>query len=314
MNNTFDIFVDSAANLNGETLERTGIKVISYNCLIDGVNTPCYDESAPFAETAKSFYEKMSAGAEVSTSLVCEAQILEAVLPSIKQGRDVLFITISSGISGTHAQALAAQATVKQSYPDAKFIVTDSAIASLGEGMLALNAAHLRDMGESVEACAKQIEDNKYKMNAYLTVGDLKYLRKGGRISATLAIAGTLLNIKPVIKADGGSPAKLTFAGRERGRKRAIEAILKAFDENVINPESQTAAIAHCNCEEDALLLAESVKQRGVKDVIIDYYDLCTGAHVGPGTIALFFTGKDRRASAAATEAVKRGKTAPRKA
>lgn len=309
----FDIFTDSAANLNEEMLARTGIKVISYHCLINGEDTVCFDEGVPFAQTAESFYGKMSAGAEVSTSLVCEARILEAVLPSVRAGRDVLFITISSGISGTHSQALAAQESINQSYPDVKFIVADSAIASLGEGLLAMGAARLRDMGESIEACAKWIEDNKYKMNAYLTVNDLKYLRKGGRISATLAIAGTLLNIKPVIKADGGSQAKLTFAGKERGRRRALDALLRAFDENVISPENQTVAVAHCNCVQDALYLAEAVKQRGVRDVIVEYYDVCTGAHVGPGTVALFFTGKDRRAQAAAAEAQKRGKTAVRK-
>ena len=310
MNNNFDIFTDSSANLNDEMLQASGIKVISYHCLVNGQNTLCYENGRPFAETAKEFYGKMSEGAEVSTSLICEASIVEAVEPSLKAGRDVLLITIASGISGTYAQAVAASKALKEKYPEAKFIVADSATASLGEGLIAVNAAKLRDMGESVESCAEWIEENKYKQNAYLTVGDLKYLRKGGRISATLAIAGTLLNIKPIIKADGGTPAKLTFTGRERGRKRALEALLKAFDENVLNPENQTVAIAHCNCEEDALKLAEAVKERGATDVIIEYYNLCTGAHVGPGTIALFFTGKDRRSAAAVADAKKRGKTA----
>ena len=310
MNNNFDIFTDSSANLNDEMLQASGIKVISYHCLVNGQNTLCYENGRPFAETAKEFYGKMSEGAEVSTSLICEASIVEAVEPSLKAGRDVLLITIASGISGTYAQAVAASKALKEKYPEAKCIVADSATASLGEGLIAVNAAKLRDMGESVESCAEWIEENKYKQNAYLTVGDLKYLRKGGRISATLAIAGTLLNIKPIIKADGGTPAKLTFTGRERGRKRALEALLKAFDENVLNPENQTVAIAHCNCEEDALKLAEAVKERGATDVIIEYYDLCTGAHVGPGTIALFFTGKDRRSAAAVADAKKRGKTA----
>lgn len=313
MNNYFDIFVDSAANLENETAARAGIKVISYNCLVNGINTVCYDQNVPFEKTAKEFYEKMSSGAEVSTSLICEASITDAVTPSLEAGRDVLLITISSGISGTYAQAEAARKALSGKYPNLKFLVADSATASLGEGMLALNAARLRDMGESAQTCADWIEENKYKLNAYLTVGDLKYLRKGGRISATLAIAGTLLNIKPIIKADGGAPAKLTFCGKERGRRHALDALLKAFDENAVNIENQTVGIAHCNCGEEALALAEAVKERGVKDVIVEYYDLCTGAHVGPGTIALFFTGKDRRSAAAVAEAKKRGKTATQK-
>ena len=150
-------------------------------------------------------------------------------------------------------------------------------------------------MGESCETCAEWLENNKYNLNSYLTVGDLKYLKRGGRISATLAIAGTILNIKPIIMADGGDVAKLVFHSKERGRKRAIAALAEHFAENVVEPENQTVAICHCDCEEDAAALAEMVKERGAKEVIIEYYDLCTGAHVGPGTVALFFYGKNRK-------------------
>ncbi|MDE6001105.1 MAG: DegV family protein, partial [Clostridia bacterium] len=268
----------------------------------------------PFSTTAKEFYERLAAGAEVNTSLVGEETIIDAVTPSMQAGKDVLFITIASGISGTYSQAIAAQKTLKEKFPKSKFIVVDSANASLGEGMLAFNAAKLRDMGESVEACGNWVEENKYKMNAYLTVNDLKYLRKGGRISTTLAIAGTILNIKPIIKADGGSPAKLAFFSKERGRRKSLDTLAKLFEENCINPENQTVAIAHCNCEEDALKLAEMVKERGARDVVIEYYDICTGAHAGPGTVAVFFMGKDRRANAAASaEMQTRGKTATQK-
>ena len=230
--------------------------------------------------------------------------------PTLEKGKDAMIFTISSGVSGTYNQACYAKEELEAKFKGCNVFVIDSANASMGSGLQALKAADLRDMGESAEACVAAIKENIYKLNSYFTVADLKYLRKGGRISATLAIAGTLLNIKPIIKADGGTPAKLTFTGRERGRKRALEALLKAFDENVLNPENQTVAIAHCNCEEDALKLAEAVKERGATDVIIEYYDLCTGAHVGPGTIALFFTGKDRRSAAAVADAKKRGKTA----
>jgi len=308
--NKFDIYVDSSANIPDAMLGERKINVISYSYIINGEEHNCWKKDVPFTETAKSFYDSLRCGAEIKTSLVGEQTITDAVTPSLEAGNDVLIMTIASGISGTYQQALAAKKTLEKQFPKRKVYVLDSANASLGEGLLVLKAADLRDMGESVESCAEWIEENKYKQNAYLTVGDLKYLRKGGRISATLAIAGTLLNIKPIIKADGGTPAKLTFTGRERGRKRALEALLKAFDENVLNPENQTVAIAHCNCEEDALKLAEAVKERSATDVIIEYYDLCTGAHVGPGTIALFFTGKDRRSAAAVADAKKRGKTA----
>lgn len=314
MNNTFDIFVDSSANLSDEMIARTGIKVISYICTVNGKDTLCYEDGKPFSLTAKEYYENMIAGAEVKTSLIGEARITEAITPSFENGRDVLFVTISSGISGTYNQAIQAKKALQEQFPERKLYVVDAANASLGQGLLAVKAANLRDMGESAETCAKWIEDNRYKMNSYVTVGDLKYLRKGGRISATLAIAGTLLNIKPLLRADGATPAKLTFYGKERGRKKALEALADAFSSNVVNPENQTVAIAHCDCTEDANRLAEMIRERGARDIVIEYYDMCTGSHVGPGTVALFFMGKDRRTGTAeAAETAPRGKTISQK-
>lgn len=177
-----------------------------------------------------------------------------------------------------------------------------------------LKAADLRDMGESAETCAKWVDTNAYKLNSYLTVGDLKFLKKGGRISAAAAIAGTILNIKPIIRADGGSPAKLSFFAKERGRKKALTAILEACRQRAVNIENQTVAIAHADCEEDALYLADALKsQCGVKNIIIEYYDLCTGSHAGPGTVALFFMGKDRKTENISAQTSVAGKTAVQK-
>lgn len=303
----FDIYVDSGANLGDREIKERDIKVIPYYYNVGGEERVCYDPSRPFEETAKEFYAFMRSGAEIKTSLISTARFIEAVTPSLENGKDVLIITISSGISGTYAQAKEAEKQLKKAYPKRHICVADSCNASLGTGLLVLRAADLRDMGESCEACADWIRENAYFMNSYLTVGDLKYLRKGGRISATAAIAGAILNIKPVIHADGGSPARLEVIGKERGRKKALGAILKAFDERAAGT-NQTVAIAHCDCGEEALELAEEIKKRGVKDVLIQYYDLCTGAHAGPGTIALFFFGKDRRSKTVA-EPKARGKT-----
>ncbi|MDE6868017.1 MAG: DegV family protein [Clostridia bacterium] len=311
--NKFDIYVDSSANLTDDMIASTDINVIPYMCTVNGEERFCYENGMPFAVTAKKHYEDMLSGADAKTSLIGEARFIEAVTPSLEAGRDVFIITIASGISGTHSQALAAKRALEKQFPKNKIYVGDSANASLGEGLLAVNVARLRDMGESLNACAEWFEENKYKMNAYCVVQDLKYLRKGGRISTTLAIAGTILNIKPILRADGGNPAKLAFWSKERGRKKAFDSVLKEFDELCINPENQTVAITHCNCEEDALKLAELVKEHGAREVVIEYYDLCTGSHVGPGTLALFFTGKDRRNPQAFPQLQKRGKTATQK-
>lgn len=296
----FDIYVDSAANLPDEIRNSRDIRVIAYHYIIDGKEYPCLEEGVPFTESAKKFYGLMRAGAEAKTSLIGEERFIEAVTPSLEAGRDVVILTIASGISGTFRQAQAAQKTLSERFPDRTVAALDSANASLGEGLLAVKLADLRDMGESAESAADWLLNNAYKMNSYLTVGDLKYLRRGGRISTALAVAGTLLSIKPIIKADGGASPKLTFAGKEHGRKKAISALVKAFAENAVHPETQTIAVAHADCEEEALALAETLKGMGVKDVIIEYYDICTGAHAGPGTLAVFFMGKDRRGEAAA--------------
>lgn len=309
--NKFDIYVDSSANIPDAMLRERKINVISYSYIINGEEHNCWKKDVPFTETAKSFYDSLRCGAEIKTSLVGEQTITDAVTPSLEAGNDVLIMTIASGISGTYQQAVNAKTALEKKFPDCKIVVADSSNASLGEGLLALKVADLRDMGESLETCENWLKLNTYKMNSYLTVDDLKYLRRGGRISATLAIAGTLLNIKPVLKADGSVNAKLTFFGRERGRKKALSALAQAFLDNAVNPENQTVAIAHADCEEEALALAETIKGYGVKDVVIEYYDLCTGAHVGPGTIALFFMGKDRRGESAAAAAEKAVRAKP---
>lgn len=309
----FDIYTDSAANIPEELVRKHDIRIIPYTITVNGEDRLCYEHDTAFSQTAKRFYDDMRAGAEIKTSLISSATIAEAVAPSLAAGRDAVLVTISSGVSGTYNQAVEAAKELAKKYENAKLYVCDGANASMGEGLQVLRIADLRDMGESAEDCVKWQKANAYKLNSYFTVNDLKYLRKGGRISATLAIAGTILNIKPILRADGGSPAKISFFGKERGRKKALIALADAFSEKAVQPANYTAAICHADCEEDALALAEMIKERGAGEVIIEYYDLCTGTHVGPGTVALFFYGKDRRTSAEAAEGKKLGKTAAQK-
>lgn len=296
----FDIYADSAANLPEDLIEKYGIKIISYICSVNGEDMYCYEEGVPFKETAKKFYDAMRAGADTKTTLVNAERIKSAVTPSLEAGRDVLLITIAEGISGTYNQANEAAKQLKEQFPGRKILVSQSANASLGEGLVALYAAQLADGGADVETCHQWIEDNKFSIHGVCTVDALKYLKRGGRVSTALAIAGTILNIKPVLHGDENS--KLTVFCNERGRKKSIAKLVETFKENVIDPENQIVAIAHADCEEEALELAERIKALGAKDVIINYYDLCTGAHAGPGTIALFFKGKSRLKTEAAAK------------
>lgn len=289
---SFDIFVDSAANLPDDLLKENDIKVISYTCSVDGKDMECYEDGVPFSETAKKFYSAMREGAETKTTLVNADKITTAITPSLQAGRDVLLITIAEGISGTYNQGVFAANELKEHFPDRKVLVAQSANASLGEGLVALYAAKRGNMGESIDACYQWVLDNRFNIHGVCTVDSLKYLKRGGRVSTALAIAGTILNIKPVLHGDENS--KLTVFSNERGRKKSVAKLIETFKENVIDPENQTVAIAHADCEDEAKELAERLKELGAKDIIMNYYDLCTGAHAGPGTLALFFMGKSR--------------------
>lgn len=310
----FEIFVDSCANIPDDIRAARNIRMIPFHITVNGEEAVCSEDGGNYVETAKMFYRKMREDADVKSSLIVEARFVDALTPVLEAGKDVILITLTSGMSGTYHQAVAAQKTLAKEYPKRKVFVLDSANASLGEGLLAIKAADLRDMGESVEACAEWVKNNAYKMNSFFTVDDLKYLRKSGRISLTLAIAGTILNIKPILTADGGANAKIASFGKVRGRRKAISAIVEAFDKYAVRPETQTIGIAHADCEEDALELAATLKEHGAGDIIINYYDICSGTHVGPGTLALFFMGNDRRTGAPSPELKPHGKTATSKA
>ena len=307
---SFEIFVDSAANIPAALRKEHNISVIPYRYLVDGEERLCFDENVSFEQTAKRLYDDMRAGADVKTSLLTEEHIEEALVPVLEAGKDVFLVIISSGVSGTYQQAVRAAEGLKERYPGRKIEVIDSKNASMGEGTIALRVADLRDMGESIEACAEWARTNAYKVNSYLTVGDLKYLKRTGRMSTTLAIAGTLLNIKPILRADGSTNAKIVFEGREHGRKRALMALAKKYRERV-DDVSAPVAITHADCEEDANALADMLRGMGASNIVIEYYDLCTGSHVGPGTVALFFTGKDRRRDPEAPEASPAGEPVP---
>lgn len=311
--NKFAIYVDSAANIPNAIRIARDIRVIPFNFIIDGEERPCFSEDMPFEQTAKQFYDAMRAGTEAKTSLLPAEIFADAIRPALEEERDVLLFTLSSGVSGTFAQAQEAGKRLQKEYPDRKIFVLDSANASLGEGLIAIKVADLRDMGESAEACAEWVKENTYKMNSFFTVDDLKYLRRSGRISRTVAIAGTLLNIKPILQADASDNAKIVSCGRVRGRKKALETIADIFAKRAVRPESNTIAIAHADCEKDALMLADMLRERGANDIIIEYYDLCTGSHVGPGCVALFFWGKDRRKEAFSPETAPAAHPAPQK-
>ena len=288
----FDIYVDSGANIPDEIIERHNINIIPFMCSIDGVETACYEKGRPSREMAVKFYAAMRAGSNTSTSLINSEKFLSEITPSLESGRDVIITTLSSGISGTFKQACEAAEQAEAKYPGRRVHVFDAYNASMGEGLFAVYAARMREEGKSFDEVCDWMETNRLNMHSVFTVSDLKYLKKGGRISATKAIAGTLLNIKPVLIA--GAHGTIEMLETVRGRKKALARLSELFKEEVIAPEKQTIAICHADCEDDAEYLAELIRQHGARDIVIEVYDICTGSHVGPGTVALFFMGGDR--------------------
>ena len=293
----FDIYVDSGANIPDELVEKYGINVISFMCNIDGTETACYEKGKSSREMAIKFYAAMRAGSDTSTSLINSQRFLEEIKPSLEAGRNVLITTISSGISGTYKQACDAAKEAMAQHPGTKVHVFDAFNASMGEGLFGLYAARMRQDGKSFDEVCDWLEAHKLNIHSVFTVSDLKYLKKGGRVSATKAIAGTLLNIKPILIA--GPNGTIEMCETVRGRRKALARLAELFGEEVVNPSGQTVSICHADCEEDANCLADLIRQKGASDIVIEVYDICTGSHVGPGTVALFFMGDDRRIAAA---------------
>jgi len=254
----FEIFVDSAANLTDELIARHHIGVIPYTCSINGEEMECYQDGVPSDQIAKKFYDAMREGGTTKTALINADKFIDAVTPTMKAGKDVLLIVITTRLSGTYNQALEAQRRLKELFPERKLLVADSFNASLGEGLLAVYAAEHRDKGESLESVHKWVCDNAIYMNSFVTVSSLKYLKNSGRINAAKALVGTILKINPIVW--GSDKGILEVYCNERGRKKAIMKLVEMFKTRVIDPENQHVAIAHADCLEDAEALAEMIK------------------------------------------------------
>ncbi len=290
---SFEIITDSASNLTDDLLEQNNIQMISYSCLIDENEYLCHETGRDHVQTGKHFYDLLRKGSNITTSLINKTRITEFFEPILQKGKDILFTSISSGISGTFQEAKHAVQELLKKYPERQCYAVDSLAASFGEGLMVLKLAELRKKGFSIQEARDWLEQSKLKMRQVFTVGELHFLRRGGRLSGAAAFVGSLLNIKPLLK--GNEEGQIVLNGKTRGMKKALDSLAKDLQEHIVSPETQTIAIAHCDCESDATYLADKIRSLvNVKDIIIRYYDLCTGAHVGPGTVALFYMGDHR--------------------
>ena len=281
------LFTDTSANLPVEIIDEYGIEVVPFSYTIDGV------EYIPEREfDGKAFYAAMRAGSEVKTSMVNAGTFIERFKAALDAGKDVLYIGMSGGISGTANAALMAKQELDEEYPDRKIVVIDTLAASLGEGLFVVKAAEqLRD-GVALDAIEEDIRAQVPHMCQSFTVDDLKYLKKTGRVSGAAAIIGNVLSIHPILIGD--YEGKIVVKSKVRGMKRTLDALAERYAKLVLN-KAETIGIAHADNEEGKAYLVQRLRDKGLTGKCLSVcYEPVTGSHVGPGTVALFFFGTDR--------------------
>ena len=243
--------------------------------------------------TSKEFYEKLRAGETASTSALNPEQLKEAARPFMEEGKDVLYIGLSSGLTSTISSAQLAFSELMEEFPERKAYAVDSLMASFGQGMFVIMACDKHDEGMEFDALCEYLDKKRHEVAAWFTVDDLFHLKRGGRVSAATAVIGSMLSIKPVLHVD--EEGHLINVSKARGRKASIKALLSQMQETLIEGETKYVYISHGDCESEALELANMIKaQLGIPEVVISTIGPVIGAHSGPGTIALFFLANKR--------------------
>lgn len=296
----FEIIVDSAANIPADLVKKFKIKVLSFVNLVNGKEVTCFDPDLSEEEErqkGKEYYDAIRSGAEVKTGLISSGIFEDTFREILEQDKDILYFSLSKNISGNYNSArIAAEELMDSGEYSHKIRLIDSLNASLAQGILAIYASEMRDKGMAFDDVADELETYPARMNGVFTVGDLKYLSRTGRISGTSALIGNVLSIKPILR--GNKDGYIVQYKKCRGRKSALNELISLVCDNIVDSENQIIGIAHADAYEDSLYVMEQIQKRiKVRDFINTSYDFCTGSHVGPDTIALFFMAKDRELS-----------------
>lgn len=286
----------STADLSKEHFEERDIHYICFHYKLDGVDHPDdLGQTIPFEE----FYKKMDEGADTVTSQVNVSEYVEYFSQFLEEGKDILHVSLSTGISGTYNSAMNAALIARERYPERKIYIVDSLGASSGYGLLMDKLADLRDSGMSIEEVRDWTEEHKLNLHHWFFSTDLKFYIKGGRISKTAGTIGTILGICPLLNMD--NEGRLIPRAKIRSKRKVIQEIVKRMEENADDglDYSGKCYISQSACVEDAKEVARLVEERFPKlcgKVEINYVGTTIGSHTGPGTVALFFWGKKREA------------------
>ena len=284
---SFKIVTDSCCDLPAELVKELELGVAPLSVEMDGKSFP------EGTMSPKELYDHLRAGKLPKTAAVNPDGWEDLMVPALEAGQDVLALAFSSGLSATYQSAVIAAEELREKYPQRKIIVIDTLCAAIGQGLLVYTAAKMRDAGKSIDEVAAWVEAHKLSVIHWVTVEDLMHLKRGGRVSATTAVVGTMLNIKPVIKVDDAG--KLETVAKSRGRKAALNYLLDRMGESFDPTVSDTVFIGHGDCIADAETVAAAMKACfGVKNVIISYVGAVIGSHTGPGVVVIGFFGKKR--------------------
>ena len=289
--NPYVFMTDSDSDLPFRYVDELNLSMVYMPYIVDGKE---YMDDLGRDGKQKEYFDNMRAGAAPSTSLLPMGAYLEIFEPILAEGKDILFVAFSSQLSGTLNNARSAREELLEKYPERKILIVDTLSISAPQSILVFKAHELYRQGKSMEEVAQWVEDNKLRAQAWFTVDDLKYLRRGGRISAVAAVAGTLLDLKPIITEN--REGRLVSADKVRGRKSALRLIADKAAENIDDPANAMPVIMHADAPEDAQRLEKLLRERvpELPEIQIWYVGPVIGAHCGPGTVAVCYFGKER--------------------
>ena len=285
---SYKIITDTCCDFPAQMYKDLDLGVVTLSVLYKGENYTEYTE-----DWLKEMFDGLRQGEKASTSAVNPEGWATVIEPVLQNGQDALVLVFSSGLSTTYQSAVIAAQELKEKYPERTINVVDTLCASLGQGLLVWYACQKRDEGLSLEELTAWVEENKLHLCHWVIADDLMHLKRGGRISTATAVAGTLLQIKPVIHVN--DEGKLINVGKARGRKAAIQTLCNKVGELGIEGANDTIFICHGDCLEDAQTLEAMLKEKyGTKNVFIYYIGAVIGSHTGPGVMAVFFMGEHR--------------------
>ncbi len=288
---SYTIFTDGCSNLPGRLLRELDIRVLPCHYTLDG--EPGVFEGDMEQFDAHSYYDRLRSGAVMKTSLLNTQLFLDHLRPELERGRDVVYVGMSSGISGTIQAARIAAEELAEEFPERTVHIVDSLGAGLGAGLLACRASDLRREGKTAAQAGEILDAEVMQLLQLFTVDDLNFLKRTGRVSGATAAIGTVLNIKPILWGD--PTGHIVALEKVRGRRKAVDALVELYRTRVYQPEKQRIAITHGDCPEEAQALAQRIQQIAAPaELILCPHEPFTGAHVGPGMLAIFFFGQSR--------------------